>query len=73
MPHDLIIRNGNLVDGTGAAPIEADIAIAGGRISAIGARGTIGGSATRVIDAKGFVVTPGSLRAPDHSMKRLFL
>ena len=30
--HDLVIRNGNVVDGTGADPFEADIAVKDGRI-----------------------------------------
>ena len=34
--HDLILEGGTLVDGTGAKPREADVAIDGGRISAVG-------------------------------------
>ena len=34
--HDLVVRNGTLVDGTGSAPIDGDIAIDNGKISAIG-------------------------------------
>ena len=66
MPHDLIIRNGTLVDGTGAAPREGDLAIDGGRITAIGARGTLTGNAARVINAKGLVVSPGFIDPHTH-------
>lgn len=34
--HDLVIRGGTLVDGTGAEPIRADVAIDGERIVAVG-------------------------------------
>ncbi|MDO8289117.1 MAG: amidohydrolase family protein [Parvibaculum sp.] len=54
--HDLIIRGGMLVDGTGAAPRLANIAIDKGIISEVG---TVTGSAKREIDATGHVVTPG--------------
>ena len=54
--HDLIIRNGTLVDGTGAPPVLGDIAIDGDRIVQVG---KVTGSARREIDAKGMVVTPG--------------
>ncbi len=54
--HDLIIRNGTLVDGTGAPPVLGDIAIDGDRIVQVG---KITGSARKEIDAQGMVVTPG--------------
>ena len=54
--YDLIIRGGTLVDGTGAAPFIADIAISGSEIAAIG---TIAAPAAREIDATGKLVTPG--------------
>ena len=36
MAHDLVIRNANVVDGTGGTPFAADLAIDGDTISAIG-------------------------------------
>jgi N-acyl-D-amino-acid deacylase len=54
--HDLVIRGGTLVDGTGAAPVVADLAIDGDRISAIGSSV---GEGDREIDARGLLVTPG--------------
>ena len=54
---DLIIRNGSVVDGTGAKPRLADVAITGGRITEIAA--AIGGLGRREIDADGMIVTPG--------------
>ena len=41
---DLVIRNGTVIDGSGGAPFEADIAISGGRITAIG-KGALNGIA----------------------------
>ena len=54
---DLIIRNGQLVDGTGSPSRSADVAVTDGHISDIGDLG--GASARRVIDADGRLVTPG--------------
>ena len=54
--HDLVIRGGNLVDGTGSAPRQADVAIDGERIAAVGADV---GAGAREIDATGCVVAPG--------------
>ena len=42
MVYDLLIRNANVLDGSGAAPFRADIAIQGERICAIGAPVTTG-------------------------------
>jgi N-acyl-D-amino-acid deacylase len=55
--HDLVIRAGTVVDGTGAAGRTGDIAVDDGTISAVGALG--GASARRTIDADGALVTPG--------------
>ncbi len=61
--YDLIVRNGSVVDGTGAAPIAADVAIKDGVIAAIG---RIDGSATKEIDATGKLVTPGFVDIHTH-------
>ena len=54
--HDLVIRGGTLVDGTGAPKRQADIAIDGDRIVAVG-QGV--GEGRREIDATGQIVAPG--------------
>jgi len=60
---DLVIRNGTVIDGTGAAPFEADIAIEHGKIAAIG---NITARGTDEIDAKGKIVTPGFVDPHSH-------
>lgn len=59
----LIIRGGTVVDGTGAAPREADVAIENGRIAQVG---RIVGTANEEIDAKGLLVTPGFVDIHTH-------
>jgi N-acyl-D-amino-acid deacylase len=54
--HDLVIRGGTVVDGTGAAPRVADVAVDGGLISQVG---VVAAPGKREIDATGLVVTPG--------------
>ncbi len=61
--HDLIIRNGTVVDGTGATRFIADVAIDDGRIIAIGHDL---GDATEVLDATGLIVTPGFVDIHTH-------
>ncbi|MBC8088146.1 MAG: D-aminoacylase [Phycisphaerae bacterium] len=57
---DVIIENGRVVDGTGAAWFYGDVAITGDRISRIQPRGTLSTARTRArIDATGMVVAPG--------------
>ena len=55
MDHDLIIRGGTIVDGSGTTPYVGDVAISGDTITHIG---EIGGKATEEIDALGHIVTP---------------
>jgi N-acyl-D-aspartate/D-glutamate deacylase len=59
----LVIRGGVVVDGTGAAPFEADVGIAGTRIAQIG---RITERGVQEIDARGLVVTPGFVDAHTH-------
>src|SRR5579864_5413053 len=65
MPHayDLVVRGGLVADGTGAEPFEADVAIAGGRICAIG---KLAGGGGEEIDARGKLVTPGFVDIHTH-------
>ncbi|MCA9687912.1 MAG: amidohydrolase family protein, partial [Myxococcales bacterium] len=61
--HELIIRGGTVVDGTGAPAVTADIAVDGGRISAVG---RITDTAQEEIDADGLTVTPGYVDVHTH-------
>lgn len=61
---DIVIKNGTVVDGTGAVPIVADVAIRDGLI--IEVSGRIAESARRTIDADGALVTPGWIDVHTH-------
>src|SRR3954470_12233302 len=61
--HDLVIRNGNVVDGTGAPGFVGDVAISDGVITAVG---TVDERGAREIDADGAVVTPGFVDIHTH-------
>ena len=61
--HDLVIRNGSVVDGTGAPARNADIAIDADRVVTVG---TVEGDGRRVIDAEGCIVAPGFVDIHTH-------
>ncbi|MBM4256453.1 MAG: amidohydrolase family protein [Deltaproteobacteria bacterium] len=63
MSHDLIIRNGTVVDGTGKPGYRADIAVNNGKITEIG---TTREHATQTINADGLVVAPGFIDPHTH-------
>ena len=61
--HELIIKAGTVVDGTGAPARAADVAVDAGRITEVG---PALGAATRTIDADGLLVTPGWVDVHTH-------
>ena len=62
--HDLVVRGGTVVDGTGGPPRTADVAVDDGRISAVGS--LAGAAARRTLDADGLLVTPGVVDVHTH-------
>ena len=62
--YDIVIKNGNLIDGTGAEAVDGDLAIRDGVIAEVG--GTITAAAHRTIDADGAIVTPGWVDVHTH-------
>jgi N-acyl-D-amino-acid deacylase len=60
---DIVIRGGLVIDGSGGDPLEADVAVRGGRIAAVGA---VAGKGAEEINAKGRIVTPGFVDIHTH-------
>jgi N-acyl-D-amino-acid deacylase len=65
MNYDILIRNGLVIDGSGAAGLRADVGINGNRIAAIAP--ALDGTAVTTIDAAGLAVTPGFIDIKTHS------
>lgn len=69
MQYDLLIKNGTVVDGSGLPRFQADVAIAEGKIAAIG---KIREGAKEIIDAEGHVVSPGFVDGHTHMDAQVF-
>ena len=54
--HDLVIRNGTVIDGTGTPRRQGDVAVSDGRVTAVG---EVDGTGRQELDADGLVVAPG--------------
>src|SRR3989475_7731493 len=63
MAYEILIKNGMVIDGTGAPGRRTDVGIAGGKIVEVGA---VSGSARRTINADGLVVAPGFIDPHTH-------
>ena len=62
--HDLVIRGGTVVDGTGIPRYKADLAVKDGRVATIS--GCINARAAQEIDASGCIVAPGAVDLHTH-------
>jgi N-acyl-D-amino-acid deacylase len=67
--YDLVIRDGLIVDGSGAAPFIGDVGVAGDRIVFVGPRA---GRGDREIDAGGYAVSPGFIDGHTHMDAQAF-
>ena len=65
MDFDLILRDGTIVDGTGAEGVRGSIGVAGGRIAAVGDLGAA--TARNVVDCAGKIIAPGFIDMHSHS------
>jgi len=63
MTHDLVIRGGTIVDGSGAPAVTGDVAVDGDRLTQVGGRA---GAGKREIDASGLAVSPGFIDPHTH-------
>src|SRR4029077_6473605 len=68
---DVIIKDGTVYDGTGRAPVQADVGIKGDRITAIG--NLSHATAPTVVDARGLAVAPGFINMLSHSESSLIV
>ena len=67
---DLVIRDGMVLDGSGAPPLRADVGIAGDRIAALGS--LAGAERAATLDAAGLMVAPGFIDVHSHDDQAVF-
>lgn len=65
-PYDLLITGADIIDGTGAPAVRADVAVTGDRIAAVGDLAAQGAAATEVIDGTGLALAPGFIDVHTH-------
>src|SRR5690242_20252477 len=63
MAYDIVIAGGTVIDGSGEAAYQADVALLDGRIAEVG---KVSGPARRTIDATGLAVAPGAIDVHTH-------
>jgi N-acyl-D-amino-acid deacylase len=68
--YDLVIRGGEILDGSGGKPIHGDVAVKGDRIAYVGPRAP--GRGKTEIDAKGKAIAPGFINMLSHSEDSLW-
>jgi len=66
---DLLLRGATVYDGTGAPPVQADVAVTGDRISGLGPSLSPGGAT--VVDVSGLALAPGFIDTHSHSERAL--
>lgn len=64
-PHDLLVRGGTVLDGSGRPRVAADVWVRGGHIAAVGAQP--GAVARDTLDARGLFVAPGFINLHSHA------
>src|SRR5262249_7026779 len=65
MNWDIVVRGGTVIDGSGSPGTVTDVAVAAGRIAALGR--SLAGRAQKTIDAEALAVTPGFIDIKTHS------
>jgi len=61
--YDVVLRGGTVVDGSGGAPFQADVAVRNGRIAEVG---DVAGQGDQEFDVRGKLVTPGFIDLHTH-------
>lgn len=67
MTIDIVIRGGNVIDGTGSAPVKTDIGINGDRITIVDSIPVSAEQSSKTIDATGLHISPGFIDVHSHA------